>query len=317
MTVSKKYKENNRRPDKLLSTTNAEVKLSTSIRLEHDAIRVSHSSSMPPASPVSIDGDDDQPNENFNDDLNIHRDPFVVINMVLLLSISLFWWFNDGTISIHIPRPLNFFRPFDYFSSKIRQNPHSEGIPLSYGSAIRISHVISQGYELETRNIKIGGGSGQAAVTFTPPGEGSLWLIKSYNGQAHIPSGLTSVTCGSKIRLEHTGSTKNLHTHNFKSPISGNQEVSAYGDDRGEGDDNDNWIVECEGKYWVKGGIFQLRNEVTGVYLSSSPEHNFNSRNGCGNGCPVSGHLEACAVRKPHSGTQFQAKVGIFLSNNL
>jgi len=185
---------------------------------------------------------------------------------------------------------------------------------LSYGSAIRISHVGSGGHELETGAINFGSGSGQQAVTFPPPGEGSLWLIKSYNGQAHIPSGVTPVKCGSKIRLEHTGSTKNLHTHNFKSPISGNQEVSAYGDDQGEGDDNDNWFVECEDKYWTKGGIFQLKNVVTGVYLSGKPEHAFNSRNGCGNGCPVSGHLEACAVRKPHSGTRFQAKVGIFLS---
>jgi len=191
---------------------------------------------------------------------------------------------------------------------------NSEGTPLSYGSAIRISHVASQGHELETGAINFGSGSGQQAVTFPPPGEGSLWLIKSYNGQAHIPSGVTPVTCGSKIRLEHTGSNKNLHTHKFKSPISGNQEVSAYGDDQGEGDDNDNWFVECEGKYWVKEGIFQLRNVLTGVYLSGSPEHAFNSRNGCGNGCPVSGHLEACAVKKPHSGTRFQAKVGIFLS---
>ena len=72
--------------------------------------------------------------------------------------------------------------------------------------------------------------------------------------------------------------------------------------------------VECEGKYWMKGGIFQLKNEVTGVYLSGDPKHAFNSCNGCGNGCPISHDLEACAVQKPHYGTRFQAKVGIFLS---
>jgi len=41
------------------------------------------------------------------------------------------------------------------------------------------------------------------------------------------------VKCGNIIRLQHLATSKNLHSHNFASPLSGNQEVSAYGDDQG------------------------------------------------------------------------------------
>lgn len=38
------------------------------------------------------------------------------------------------------------------------------------------------------------------------------------------------VKCGDIIRLQHTATNKNLHSHHFSSPLSGNQEVSAYGE---------------------------------------------------------------------------------------
>ena len=37
---------------------------------------------------------------------------------------------------------------------------------------------------------------------------------------------------------------KNMHSHNVRSPLSQRNEVSGFGDD-GEGDDGDNWIIEC------------------------------------------------------------------------
>lgn len=48
--------------------------------------------------------------------------------------------------------------------------------------------------------------------------------------------------CGNKIRLEHMLTKKNLHSHNHRSPISNEQEVSGYGID-GFGDTADNWIL--------------------------------------------------------------------------
>jgi len=75
----------------------------------------------------------------------------------------------------------------------------------------------------------------------------SLWTIKNAQGTPHILPGkflfpdkliLTldeKVLCGNTIRLEHVLTKKNLHTHDFQSPVSGKSEVSCFGQD-GNGD---------------------------------------------------------------------------------
>lgn len=47
------------------------------------------------------------------------------------------------------------------------------------------------------------------------------------------------VKCGDTIRLHHLATNKNLHSHHFQSPLSGNQEISAYGDEHGKRHDTD------------------------------------------------------------------------------
>ena len=46
------------------------------------------------------------------------------------------------------------------------------------------------------------------------------------------------VKCGGALRLQHLSTKLFLHSHHFSSPLSGNQEVSAFGDgsdgDRGQ-----------------------------------------------------------------------------------
>lgn len=44
------------------------------------------------------------------------------------------------------------------------------------------------------------------------------------------------VKCGDCVRLEHMMTQKNLHTHEHRSPVTGNNEVSGYGNN-GNGDD--------------------------------------------------------------------------------
>jgi len=39
------------------------------------------------------------------------------------------------------------------------------------------------------------------------------------------------VRCGTKIRLEHIQTGRNLHSHLFSSPLSGHQEISAFGEE--------------------------------------------------------------------------------------
>lgn len=71
---------------------------------------------------------------------------------------------------------------------------------------------------------------------------GSLWLVKEGTGATQCDIG-KPIACGEIVRLEHVDSKKNLHSHLFRAPLSGNQEVSAFGDERGNGDTGDNWQV--------------------------------------------------------------------------
>lgn len=53
------------------------------------------------------------------------------------------------------------------------------------------------------------------------------------------------MACGSVIRLQHLQTRLFLHSHNFRSPLSSNQEVSCFGDGE-EGDEGDLlYLVGC------------------------------------------------------------------------
>jgi dolichyl-phosphate-mannose--protein O-mannosyl transferase len=96
------------------------------------------------------------------------------------------------------------------------------------------------------------------------------------------------IACGSMVRLEHVGTGKNLHSHLFKAPLSGNQEVSAFGDG-GNGDTGDNWIIVCESGQLSgnRGASFYLKHADTGKYLyTDANSAKFNQQN-CGGGCPI------------------------------
>merc|ERR1712042_352722 len=75
----------------------------------------------------------------------------------------------------------------------------------------------------------------------------SNWLIK------HSPKNKCSrgdpISCGQVLRLEHLATKRNLHSHHFSSPLSDQQEVSAFGES-GEGDTGDDWTVICDGPEW-------------------------------------------------------------------
>lgn len=71
---------------------------------------------------------------------------------------------------------------------------------------------------------------------------GSLWLIKEGMNAEQCVIG-KPIACNDIIRLEHVQTKKNLHSHLFRAPLSGNQEVSGFGDEFGNGDTGDNWQV--------------------------------------------------------------------------
>lgn len=49
------------------------------------------------------------------------------------------------------------------------------------------------------------------------------------------------IACQSTVRLQHLNTMRYLHSHEFSSPLSGNQEVSAFGDGSGSGDRGKSW----------------------------------------------------------------------------
>lgn len=73
----------------------------------------------------------------------------------------------------------------------------------------------------------------------------------------------TPIKCGDTIRLEHIATKKNLHSHRVSSPLSGKQEISAYGDNKGEGDNGDNWLLVCQTEFWKRDESVMLNHVDT------------------------------------------------------
>lgn len=171
---------------------------------------------------------------------------------------------------------------------------------VTHGSVIKL---INMDYKvrLHSHDVNYGTGSGQQSVTATHQQEdvNSHWLIKpktkpSARGEP--------VNCGDVIRLQHLSTSKNLHSHHFSSPLSGNQEVSAYGIN-GEGDSGDHWVVLCNGEFWKRNEEIMLRHVDTDVYLSVS---------GRQYGSPISGQMEVVGTNKMTS-VQWKAGEGLFI----
>jgi dolichyl-phosphate-mannose--protein O-mannosyl transferase len=157
---------------------------------------------------------------------------------------------------------------------------------------------------LHSHDVKYGAGSGQQSVTGTEQSEdiNSHWEIKGATGK-HCKRG-EPIKCGGMIRLTHLITKKNLHSHLFSSPLSGNQEVSAYGND-GEGDTGDHWYVDCSGDFWEREDDIRLKHVDTGGYLMASS---------LSYGRPINGQREIAAVKNPGPfSTHWKVKEGIFI----
>ncbi|CAG2103698.1 unnamed protein product [Medioppia subpectinata] len=110
--------------------------------------------------------------------------------------------------------------------------------------------------------------------------------------------------CGSVVRLQHMVTSKNLHSHHFSSPLSGNQEVSAFGDKNGEGDTGDNWTLVCGGDYWERDTDFRLKHVDTEMWLSMSG-HTY--------GRPIHGQMEIVGSSHPDSASYWRTKEGVYV----
>ena len=79
----------------------------------------------------------------------------------------------------------------------------------------------------------------------------------------HVRVCRTPVKCGGVVRLQHLQTKKFLHSHFFSSPLSHNQEVSAFANAEGDGDEGDNWTVDCSSDYWNRDEAIRLKHTAT------------------------------------------------------
>ncbi|KAJ1563799.1 Stromal cell-derived factor 2-like protein 1, partial [Cladochytrium tenue] len=159
---------------------------------------------------------------------------------------------------------------------------------VSCGSAVKLAHVAS-GFRLHSHGVNYGSGSGQQSVTAFPSGDdpNSYFVVHGAIGAPDCARG-QAVRCGDGVRLQHMNTKKFLHSHQHASPLSSNQEVSAYE----HSDEGDNWKLVCEDKkaaHWKRESKVRLQHMVTGKFLSSNSRHQFRH--------PIPGQLEVSGTK--------------------
>ena len=174
---------------------------------------------------------------------------------------------------------------------------------ITCGSVIKIQHK-DTGYYLNSEEKQLGEGSGQQIVTFVsdPATHNTLWWVSwrcmidflslsqcmysilmarlflsqvrpaehgfesgEYGDTANCKLA-GNIACGSIVRLTHSETLRNLHSHAVESVLSRQQEITGYGTGDGRGDGGDNWKVECgssKDKYWTRNSPFRLRHVDT------------------------------------------------------
>lgn len=181
----------------------------------------------------------------------------------------------------------------------------SDTVWVTCGSTIKLAHSSSNA-RLHSHEVAYSRGSQQQSVTAFP---------ESDNGQSYwIVHGAVDAPCApgqpikkqQLIRLQHSITRKWLHSHGFYSPISGNQEVSAFGSDT-QTDGGDVWSVEWDtkSKHWKQDAKIRLKHKDTGMLMSSNANHRF--------GQPIHGHQEVCGINSRGKDTEWFAAEGVYL----
>ncbi|KAF8931820.1 hypothetical protein BGZ58_007386 [Dissophora ornata] len=119
-------------------------------------------------------------------------------------------------------------------------------LSVAYGAAVSIRHQGTQGGYLHSHNSNYETGSKQQQITLYPHKDtNNEWIIQTRNGS--VPETLEYIKHGDYVRLLHVSTSKRLHSHDNKAPVTEDEnhfEVSAYGYQGFAGDANDEWRVE-------------------------------------------------------------------------
>lgn len=137
-----------------------------------------------------------------------------------------------------------------------------------------------------------------------------MWIISEGHDGEECLAG-TVINCNDVIRLTHLLTGKNLHSHQFRSPLTSQQEVSAFGTD-GTGDASDDWKIICSsGSNWSVDVPFHLQHKETGKFLTSDSGARFTQQN-CPN-CPIVGQLEVVGTKGGGEGGKWVVQRGVFI----
>ncbi|WMV21916.1 hypothetical protein MTR67_015301 [Solanum verrucosum] len=187
----------------------------------------------------------------------------------------------------------------DYTSTPV--SAASEGVQITYGSAIKLMHEKTK-FRLHSHDVPYGSGSGQQSVTGFPGVDdaNSYWAVRSTDSSKQGDP----IKSGSIIRLQHIKTRKWLHSHLHASPISGNMEVSCFGDDK-ESDTGDYWRLEIEGsgKTWRQDQRIRLQHIDTGGYLHSHDKKYTRI---------AGGQQEVCGVKEKRPDNVWLAAEGVY-----
>ncbi|XP_061659969.1 stromal cell-derived factor 2 [Syngnathoides biaculeatus] len=178
----------------------------------------------------------------------------------------------------------------------------SELTSVTCGSVLKLLNV-KHNVRLHSHDVRYGSGSGQQSVTGVTSVEdgNSYWSVRGTRDAACLRG--NAVKCGQNIRLTHVNTGRNLHSHHFSSPLSSNQEVSAFGED-GEGDHLDDWTVECGGTEWKRAEPVRFRHKATDAALAVTGEQY---------GRPISGQREVHAMAGSGQHSLWKAMEGVFI----
>nr|CAG4650504.1 EOG090X0E0P [Sida crystallina] len=173
---------------------------------------------------------------------------------------------------------------------------------VTCGSVIKLQNLAYK-VRLHSHDVKYGSGSGQQSVTGTELKEdvNSHWAILGPLNEMCKRG--EPVECGSTLRMQHSTTRKFLHSHHFLSPLSNNQEVSAFGEN-GVGDSGDHWQVICDSDFWDRDDEVALRHVDTSYYLATS---------GQAYGRPINGQLEIVGLTRNDHTAKWQAAEGLFV----
>uniref|UniRef100_A0A671S1F5 Stromal cell-derived factor 2 n=1 Tax=Sinocyclocheilus anshuiensis TaxID=1608454 RepID=A0A671S1F5_9TELE len=163
---------------------------------------------------------------------------------------------------------------------------------VTCGSVVKLVNV-KHNVRLHSHDVRYGSGSGQQSVTGVTAAEdsNSYWSVRGTSD------------CGQNIRLTHVNTGRNLHSHYFTSPLSSNQEVSAFGEN-GEGDHLDEWTVLCAGSVWQRDESVRFRHTATEALLSVTGEQY---------GRPIHGQREVHGMMVSSSHSYWKTMEGVFM----